>query len=86
MRNLKYYLPGSLLILVAIMIAVVPEILVAVVSASIIMVGIGALHIGHMIRKLDNENRDFENPFVMNDPFERWFRGSPISIRWHRRF
>ena len=86
MRNLKYYLPGGILILIAIIIAAVPEILIVVVAASIIMVGIGALHIGHMIRKSEIENRDFDSRFFINDPSERWFKSAPIPIRWYRKF
>ena len=86
MRNLKYYVPGSILILLAIIIALVPEILVAIVAASMIMLGVGALHIGHMIRKSDIEERDPDSRFVINDPFEGWFKRAPISIRWYRRF
>jgi len=51
MGNLKYYTPGILLILIAIMIVAFPEILVALVAAAIIMAGVGALAVGHMIRK-----------------------------------
>ena len=51
MRNLRYYVPGTILILIAIMIVAVPEILVAFVVAFMIMAGIGALYIGHMIRR-----------------------------------
>jgi hypothetical protein len=57
MRNLKYYLPGSILILIAITVVAVPEILVAFVAASIIMAGVGALYVGHMIRKSETEFR-----------------------------
>ena len=51
MENIRYYLPGAILILSAILIAVVPEILVAIVASILIVAGIGALYIGHKIRK-----------------------------------
>ena len=51
MQGIRYYLPGIILILVAIMIVAVPEILVAFVASLIIMAGIGALYIGHKMRK-----------------------------------
>lgn len=55
MHKLAYYLPGSLLILLALLIVAVPEILIALVAASIIMAGIGSLYIGHMLRKSEIE-------------------------------
>jgi len=58
MRNMKYYLPGITLILAAILIVLVPEIIVAFVAAAMIMAGIGALYIGHRIRKADSELRN----------------------------
>ena len=51
MRSLRYYLPGIILILVAIVIVAVPEILIGFIAALIILAGIGALTIGHRIRK-----------------------------------
>ena len=55
MRSLKYYLPGIILVLVAIVIVAVPEILIGFIAASIIVAGIGALYIGHKIRKSEIE-------------------------------
>ena len=43
MDTIRYYLPGIILILLAILIVAVPEILVAFVASIIIMAGIGAL-------------------------------------------
>ena len=67
MRNLKYYFPGSILILIAILIVAVPEIVVAFVAASIIMVGIGTLYIGHMIRKSEIESENFNGWFFNSE-------------------
>ena len=64
MQNLKYYLPGSVLILIAIMIVVVPEILLAFVAALIIMLGIGAS--GRSVDSLRVQN--IYSP-VMNPPY-----------------
>ena len=51
MKNIHYYLPGAALIILAVVILAVPEILIAFAAASIIMVGIGALYVCHMIKK-----------------------------------
>ena len=67
MGHVKYYFPGSLLILIAIMIMAVPEILVVFLATSILMAGIGALYIGHMIRKSEIEFRDFDEWFLADD-------------------
>ena len=69
MESLKYYIPGSMLILIAIMIVAVPEILVAFVAALIIMAGIAALYIGHMIRKSEIELKNIDGWFFDNDPY-----------------
>lgn len=70
MWNLKYYFPGGILILIAIIIVVVPEILVAFIAASIIMVGIGTLCIGHMIRKSEIESKNFDGWFFNSERFD----------------
>jgi len=82
MQNLRYYVPGSILIILAIIIVAVPEILVAFVAASVIMVGIGALYIGHMIRKSEIEYGNMDQSlfnsypdgwrFVVTRVFRRW--------------
>ncbi len=83
MRNLKYYLPGSTLILIAIMIVAVPEILIAFVAASIIMAGIGALYIGHLIRKSEIESRNIDGWFLDDDLYGWQFARAPVFRRWH---
>ncbi len=84
MRNLKYYLPGSTLILIAIMIVAAPEILIAFVAASIIMAGIGALYIGHLIRKAEIEFRNTDG-WSLDDDFYAWrFVRPPVFRMWHR--
>jgi hypothetical protein len=67
MRNLKYYIPGSMLILIAVVIVAVPEILVALVAGSIIMAGVGALYIGHIMRKSEIEFKNVNGWFLKND-------------------
>jgi len=84
MRNLKYYLPGSTLMIIAIMIVAVPEILIAFVAASIIMAGIGALYIGHLIRKSEIKSKNTDGWFL-DDDFCAWrFVRAPVFRRWHR--
>ncbi|MEJ2170295.1 MAG: hypothetical protein P8X90_32745 [Desulfobacterales bacterium] len=51
MTFLRFYLPGIVLISAAVLILTFPEILVALVSALIMITGIIALVIGHGIRK-----------------------------------
>ena len=84
MRNIKYYIPGSVLILIAIMIVAVPQILVAFVAASIIMAGIGALYVGHIIRKSEIEFRNIGNWFYDHDSYGRQFVRRPVVRRWYR--
>lgn len=70
-RDLRYYLPGVTLILVAALIVAVPEILVALVSGLIVMAGIGALYIGHMVRKTTSAFDDLEMGFS-HDGWSGW--------------
>ena len=86
MRNIKYYIPGIVLILIAIMVVAVPQILVAFIAASIIMAGIGALYIGHMIRKSEIEFRNIGNWFYDHDSYGRQFARRPVVRRWYRDF
>ena len=84
MENLRYYLPGIILILLAILVIAVPEILLAFVAATIIMAGIGVLYIGHMFRKaeieLSRNNTEFEDHNLFGFLFDR----RPFSRRWYR--
>ena len=86
METLRYYLPGIILIMIALMIVVMPEILVALVAAIIIVAGIGALFIGHKIRKSDIDDRHRDAWFSDDDFFGRRFVRRPISRDWHRWF
>jgi hypothetical protein len=83
MKNLRYYIPGALLITFAAVIMVFPEILVAFVAASIIMAGIGALYVGHMLRKSQIEFNTFNDTVFEFD--DRYFNRSFARI-WRNRF
>ena len=86
MRDLKYYVPGTLLIAMALLILAVPEILIALVSASIITLGIVVLYIGHLVRK---SNAQFETAdfWARHHAPSGWqFAEEPISERWRRRY
>ena len=86
MENIRYYVPGIILIAIAIMIVAVPEILVAFVAAIIIMAGIGALVIGHRMRKSAIEFRDMDTQFFDDDFFGRRFVRRPVFSRFHRNY
>ena len=81
MRSLKYYLPGTLLILTAALIIALPEILVAFVSACIIVAGIISLYVGHKMRKLEKEAAGFNDAFFSDNYFR-----TPFYRVWHNRF
>ena len=86
MGTIRYYLPGIILILIAIIIVAVPEILIAFVASIIIMTGIGALYIGHKIRKSEIECRTTDDLPSDEDFFGRKFARKPIFRDWHRLF
>jgi hypothetical protein len=68
------------------MIVAIPEILVAFVAVSIIMAGIGALYIGHMIRKSEIEHGNIHRRFFNTDPGGWRFVMTPVFRRWYRGF
>ena len=74
------------MILIAIMIVAVPEILVAFVASVIIMAGIGALYVGHRIRKSELEFRRTDGWFSDEDFFGRRFVRRPVFREWSRWF
>ena len=86
MDTIRYYLPGIILILIAILIVAVPEILVAFVASIIVMAGIGALIIGHKARKSDLELRHTGEGFPDEDFFGRRFVRRPVFRDWNRWF
>jgi hypothetical protein len=57
MHDFKYYIPGVLLILMAVFIIVVPEILVVMISVFVMTLGVFVLYIGHGMRKSEIELR-----------------------------
>lgn len=86
MQNLNYYIPGVILILIALLIIALPEILVAFASAIMIFLGIGLLTLGHRLRK--SELRfDQSNDYTFEDHyFGHRFARSPVFRRWFRRY
>ena len=84
MDTIRYYLPGTILILIAIIILSVPEILVAFVASLIIIAGIGALYVGHRIRKSKIESRHNGEWFSDEDFFGRRFVRRPVFKDWNR--
>ena len=78
MRNLRYYVPGIMLILTAVVIVAVPEILVAFIAALIITAGIAALYIGHKVRKSEIEPGNFDYRSLDDHFFDLSFTRNPI--------
>jgi len=63
MTLLRFYLPGIVLISAAVLILAFPEILVAMVSALIIITGCIALAVGHGIRKSEIKLNKMDQQF-----------------------
>ncbi len=83
MKNLRYYIPGTLLIIFAAVIMAFPEILVAFVAASIIMAGIGVLYAGHLLRKSQTEFNTINDAVFGFD--DRYFNRTFTRV-WRNRF
>jgi hypothetical protein len=77
-------MPGIILILIAIMVVAVPEILVAFMASIIIIAGIGALYIGHKIRKSQIGFRQAEEWSSDEGFFGRRFLRRPLFRDWNR--
>jgi len=86
MQNMKYYVPGSILIAIALMIMIFPEILVAFVAALIIMAGVSVLYVGHQMRKSEIESSKFHGWAMDDDKSWNWFERFPRFKKWHHRF
>jgi hypothetical protein len=84
MNRFRYYLPGISLILIAFLIVAVPQILVAFVAAIIIMAGILALYLGHLMKKSEVAFRDAGRWFSEDDVFGRHFRNGHLFKRFQR--
>jgi Tfp pilus assembly protein PilV len=86
MRDLKYYVPGTALIAMALLILAVPEILIALVSASIIMLGVVVLYVGNLFRK-SNSRYGTSDFWVRHHAPHGWrFAEEPILERWRREY
>ena len=86
MGNLRYYLPGSILILIALLIVAVPEILIALAAASMIMLGAGGLYIGHVARKSEKDWNVFDGRFFGDDLCGWRVMRAPVFRLWYRGF
>jgi hypothetical protein len=64
------------------LIVVVPEILIALAAASLIMLGVGGLYIGHMARKSERDWNVSEGSFFGDDPREWCVVRIPGVRRW----
>ena len=75
-----------MMMLMAMLIIIVPEILVAFVAASIFIIGIGVLSIGHMVRKSKTDVRNIDEWFLKTDHYGRWFARVPSFRIRYRKF
>ena len=81
MKDIKYYFPGISLIAVAIIIVAFPQILIALIGATIIFAGLAALYIGHMVRKGISEVGYSHGSFL-----DEFLVAQPVFRRWYNRF
>ena len=87
MNRTTYYIPGGVMVLMGVLIIAFPEILVALVAAVVISFGVGALFVGHQMRKTEGSVRQGYEYTECDDGFCRvWSRNYPSFGRWHRRF
>ena len=80
MKDIKYYFPGITLIAIAVIIVAFPEVLIAMIAATIIFVGAIALYIGHKMRKGFDEFS-----YMQGSAFDKFLIDQPIFRRWYYR-
>ena len=73
MQTWRYYAPGIILILIALLIMAVPEILIAFIASLVIMAGIEALYVGRNMRKSTDGFRKMDGGFYKDDYFGHRF-------------
>jgi len=81
MKDIKYYFPGITLIAIAIIIVAFPQILIAMIAATIIFAGVMALYIGHIMRKGFDKSG-----YISGYAFDELIVDQPIFRRWFNRF
>ena len=81
MYDIKYYFPGITLIAIAVIIVAFPEILIAMIAATIIFAGAIALYVGHMMRKGFDELG-----YINGSAFDKFLIDRPLFRRWCNRF
>lgn len=81
MKDIKYYFPGITLIAIAVIIVAFPQILIAMIAATIIFAGVIALYIGHMMRKGFDELA-----YIRGSTFDKFLIDQPLFRRWCNRF
>ena len=80
MNDIKYYFPGISLITIAVIIVAFPEVLIAMIAATIIFAGVIALYIGHKMRKGFDEVGN-----IRGSAFDQILIEQPIIRRWYKR-
>jgi hypothetical protein len=80
MKELKYYVPGGLIIIFSILIVAFPEILVALIAGFVLMMGVIALFLGHMMSRSELRIRQATHRSGEKHPNE-WFSKQPLSRR-----
>ena len=81
MKNMRYYIPGVLMILAGILVLAVPQLLVVFAAASICTVGVMILYFGHQMKNARAGWGDLPHSMlyarVVRNPAEReapyWF-------------
>ena len=84
MKSLRFYFPGAFLMLVALLIVIVPQVLVAFIAALLVMAGIGLLQLGHILRKSTQQDTNLSRWPSEGGSFRGQFHRAPNEGRWFR--
>jgi hypothetical protein len=85
MQGITYYIPGAILVFLAVLIVAVPEILIAFVAASVLISGVGLLYLGHRMRRSAKDIWESRQG-IHHDPFgDGPFVRQTVSSYWHHK-
>lgn len=81
-KEFSLYFPGTIFIMLGILVVFFPMLLVALFSACLIVLGVAAISVAHRLRKLRQGN-EWTVTWEPVDPFaEEWFDRVFLYRRW----
>jgi len=81
-KDISLYLPGVILIVLGILVVAFPMLLVALISAGLILIGISAITMVHQLRQLNRHSYWTVNWEPVDRTGSDWFQRMFVRRRW----